>query len=201
MTVSRNALLYDALNVTYRRAIVRHIRDTLIVAYGPEVGLERLRRPLKAEWDRRVTNAEVSRAHGVVGTKAVDDFDRLDITQFAPIFEAELKHLVPRTASEADEVWKARRQTVLRQVELAGSARNPNAHVTSEDVSERDLIYAVENARRAVAHVDLPAEAELSYLLRTLNEPPRHIDAYLPPSDTIGGEFVGRSKELQAVWG
>ena len=201
MTTNLNTMLYHAIQVTYRRSVVDHLRSAFQVEYG-DSAVQRLRTKYfgGGRWDEMAARANVSQAAGVVRADPIDDFDRIDVASFAPIFEGERRILFPQLSGETGEEWRVRTNGIRRQAELVTSARNPNAHPTSTDISRDDFAYAVENARRVVGHFDPTAEVDLAAALQATDEAPRAPESFLPPSDEIGGTFVGRDAELARLW-
>jgi hypothetical protein len=196
----RNSLLYYVIQIVYRRSVVDHLRETFTVAYGADA-IKRLHRPFPAsEWDRKIEAASKSAAIGAVRVPPRDDFDRLDVSQFAQVFEADAKLLLPSLPDEAEEAWRVRRIRIIDQMGLVTAARHPNSHPTSSDVGDDDLRYAIENTRRVVENFDPAAETQLTAVLRDMEGSNRSPDAFLPPIDEIGGQFVGRASELDSLW-
>lgn len=196
---SLNTDLYHAIQVVYRRSVVEHVRAAFNVAYGKD-GAKEFRRLFGSKWDELVAKSSESRAAGVVRTPPVDDYDRLDVSYVSNILDAKQAILLPKIPEESEAEWKARKNRTIKQAQLVGSARNPNSHPTSTDVTVEDFVYAVENARRVVMNFDFAAESSLGEAIREVAAPTRNPEAFLPPSDEIGGKFVGRASELAALW-
>src|SRR4051812_28183487 len=87
--VSRDAVLYDAIQRTYRPAVIRHLRSRLTQAYGDDA-VGRLKRALGDRlWEDTSQAATRARQAGVIKGTPKDAFDLLDVSYFHVVFERE----------------------------------------------------------------------------------------------------------------
>lgn len=163
--MSTDALVYEAIQRVYRAEMVRFVRERLTTTYGT-AALDRLRRPLKHQWDSVVEAARRARASGAAETGPTDDFDLLDVNALIAVVEAEFDALFP----PAD--LRPARADVLHYMRDVTALRNPISHPVEQPLSTDDARRAIDGARRVMHWVDPAAESRLRALLRRLDEDP-----------------------------
>jgi len=206
---SLNAVVYEAVQRTYRNAVVAHIRENFRNAF-PRDFEERVKKPFDL-WEEIVQAADASAAGGLVAHHHKDAFDYLDVSHFVVLFEQHFDLLAP-TEGFPPEVTKKLKQQVLGYIREIKIVRDPLSHPPESDLDAFDALRAVDNAVRALRVVGLdPAAEELDPVRHEIaaSVPPPDIgdtervvsiSDTLPPRDMIVVDFVGRRKELQSLW-
>ena len=78
--ISRDAILYEAIQRTFRPAVVGYVRRQLQAAYQDKAADE-LKRCFGKTWEQTQDGAIRSRAAGIITGQPRDKFDLLDINQ------------------------------------------------------------------------------------------------------------------------
>ncbi|MDT0215522.1 AAA family ATPase [Rothia sp. ARF10] len=199
-----DVLLYEAVFLHFRNAVVAHVRSCLMVEHGDQA-VEKMRKSLGQDtWDALVDNAMASAARGAVIREREDDFDYLDIGVFRQLIEHHYETLVP-------DRWrglhaKASKSQLVQWTQEVKNARDPAAHPGSREIDPSDAIRAVDAAVRALRRLETAAGvAELEVILSELYERAARplelgsvapLDDTLPSAETVVQEFVGRGNEL-----
>ena len=85
-SLSNYTICYEAIQRIYRNAVLKHLRDTLKVAY-PVDYLDRIRRPFEKEWEQIRVSAQERRGTGELGSELTDEFDMLGVNHFFNLFD------------------------------------------------------------------------------------------------------------------
>jgi tetratricopeptide (TPR) repeat protein len=205
--LSRDGIVYEAIQREYRCAVVAHIRSCLSAGTGDAAAA--VRGCFKPdEWTILTQAAVQARAAGTIANAPSDDVDLLDVTKFANVFEKHFDALFPGAPDELDRHRLARRQTVLSLARIIRGGRDPVAHPVEEEVSVDDARLLVDAARRVVLSFDAEAARRLQNWLNALSSPsdpdirrPDHhgLESDLPPAELIVRRLVGRQAELEEL--
>jgi tetratricopeptide (TPR) repeat protein len=200
--ISRDSVVYEAVQRVYRPTVVRHVRQAMLGRYGDEASRHLVAVFGDQAWNLVADASNRARAEGAVNTPPDDDFDLLDVTGFPKVFEAEFDLLFPAREPEHRKMTEARRSGLIRHAGLVRAARNPISHPVSTEIDIDDARMCLQAARRVLDNIDAEASARVVELARELDALPESLEplgAALPPIDAIGFDFVGREAELREL--
>lgn len=208
MGYSTNGIVYEAIQRTFRNAVVELVRDRLTVRYGDDA--ERRVAACFPSWHEIKAAAARSASTGVVAHPHADEFAYLDVSHLTAVFNNEFSTLVSVDGLPAEVVEDLRRQVLgyLREIK---TIRDPVSHPGDEDLDPFDALRAIDNAVRVARVLELggilqtlsDARAEVALLAA---EAPISTPATgpapegLPPRDAIVVDFIGRRAELARLW-
>ncbi|MCU1392872.1 MAG: hypothetical protein JWM34_1300 [Ilumatobacteraceae bacterium] len=205
-----NALVYEAVQRTYRNAIVGLLRDRLSNTY-PNDYESRVSSTFPT-WPEIVAGAVASGATGVVTHDHSDVFAYLDVSHFTVLVNNYFEVIAPVDGLPPDVTAKIKQQTTsfLREVK---TIRDPLSHPTDDDLDPYDALRAVDTAMRALNNLGLEATSKALDEIRS--ELARRsadsglsvvipmagaVSDSLPPRDSIVADFVGRASVLEQLW-
>jgi hypothetical protein len=204
---SNLTLCYEAIQRIYRNAVVSHIRRRMTSSYPQEFS-EKLAKPLQKEWAKMKESALERRHTGELLNEIADDFDLLGVNHFFSIFEVHLDVLCDFTAGVTEEQKKKEKQALLQWMKSIKNLRDPLSHPSNEDFTFEDSFVLMDCARRVLLRFGLNAEGEqIKALTEQLSGRPlsmlpgiEPLEDRLPPRESIVVDFIGRKRELDALW-
>lgn len=208
-TMSVDALAYELVQKRFRNPVFAHTRSRLHAALG-DTWLEEVRHLFVKEWDAIEKSQALAVASGAQ-RQVVDDLDLLGVNQLGGMFDKWFVDLVPASAipdGDAAKRVRARLQSWLAEVR---DFRNPNAHPLESDLSVFDALRVADSAARVLRLLALDdalvglEQIRKELLSRASNVAPDLTSAAavlntLPPREQMYDEFIGRAKELEALW-
>jgi tetratricopeptide (TPR) repeat protein len=200
--LSRDSIVYEAIQRVYRPAVIRHIRAKMTTRYGDEGTRHLIAVFSDGGWKSVADASDLARAEGAVETPPDDEFDLLDVGGFPKVFETEFDHLFPGATGENRKTAQARKAGILRHAALVRAVRNPISHPVSAEIDIDDARMCIQAARRVVRQFDDAAADQLTELHRQLDGLPAGttpLGAALPPIEAVGFDFVGRERELDEL--
>jgi len=204
-SVSRDAILYEAVQRSYRPSVIAHIRTVLTAKFGEGEGVRLLRTCFEeSDWNEVSAAATQARASGSVSTAPEDDYDLLDVAKFGQVIERYFDLLFPGPDGEMPRFRSARRQQVVSLARLVRNVRDPISHPVTEEISATDAQFTIDAARRLVERFDQATAARLVSLYESVDTPDADTDRSKLldnlPSELAVRRFVGRRAELDALW-
>jgi hypothetical protein len=201
---STNGVVYEAIQRTFRNAVVAHIRSRLAQKYGEDAETHLAK--AFPTWPDIKDAAAQSSTGGVVDHPHADEYSYLDVSHFAVLFNENFEVLVDVDGLPPEVCKTLKRQlgSFLREIK---TIRDPVSHPGDEDLDAYDSLRAIDSARRvtlilglseAAAALEAPRH-ELSSFAAELPAVTISVDSSvdgLPPRDTVVLEFVGRRPEL-----
>lgn len=199
--MSRDAIVWEAIQRIYRPAVVRHVRIRLTEQFGTGA-VAQVRVCFRPdEWAELELAAEQSRASGALEAMPTDGFDLLDIAKFASVFEHHFDLLFPGPADEDRKYRSSRRDNIVGWARMVRNVRNPLSHPVEEEVSVREAVRLIDLTHCVVKQFDASAATRLSGLLDSV-EQREHLQPLLDtlPEELAVRQFVGREFELGKLW-
>lgn len=208
MTVSTNAIVYEAIQRIFRNAVVELIRARLTDRYG-DTAADRVATAFPS-WEDIKAAAALSSATGVVDHPHTDAFSYLDVSHFTALFNNEFEALVP-VEGLPSEVADALKRQILGYLREIKTVRDPVSHPGDEDLDAFDSLRAIDNAVRVARILELAeaaaalgsARAEVAVLAADAPVLASTADMSvegLPPRDAVVVDFVGRRAEMAKLW-
>jgi tetratricopeptide (TPR) repeat protein len=206
---STNGIVYEAIQRTFRNAIVNLLRQRIPESYPND--FEEIIRSRFSSWEEIVAAAESSKSTGVISPQHSDVFSYLDVSHFAVLFDKHFAILAPIDGLPQEVASNLKRQ-VLSYIREIKTARDPISHPTDADIDAFDALRAVDNAIRVLRVLRLPesaneieqwrsqAAAMASSVGFAKQESGPLVSDTLPPRDSIVVDFVGRQDILQDLW-
>ena len=152
-TLSRDGIVYEAIQREYRTAVIGHIRSCLDASTGDAAAAVRgcFR---QSEWEELTLVAVQSRAAGTITNAPSDEIDLLDVSKFANVFEKHFDLLFPGDPEKFDRFRLSRRQMILSLARIIRAGRDPVAHPVEGQIPVDDARLLVDAARRVVISFD-----------------------------------------------
>ena len=211
--MDNTTILFNAIQRTYRNAVVGLIREKLTGRFGagaidqikdqftkknPETG--------KTYWET-IKEAALERRSGGTGELATgirDEFELLGVEHFFNVFEQHFDDLCPRHAEKSKKEKNQARQVLTTWMKQIKNVRDPVSHPITEDIGYDDSTNVLFCARKILDFCELPeASTQILRLQRTLlggfSNIGDKILVVLPPADEVVMDFVGRHRELAAL--
>jgi AAA domain len=172
-----NQIVYQAIERTYRSAILAHLRDNFIKHFGREHG-QRLRKVLiRIGGESRIGPEErvrITKALGVVNVHPRDAYDHLDVSDFRSVFEQFPAQLIPGLGNDA--TGRKLTNRILGDLSTVTTLRNAVSHPYEDDLSALDAVLGLGTARRVLNTLELdskPLDQTLQDLARMFAIPAR----------------------------
>ena len=208
MQLSNLTVCYEGIQRCYRNAVVNHIREKFQTAFGEVQAGKNLVEPFQKEWESIRSSALERRRTGELSSEILDEFDLLGVNHFFNLFDARFEVLASYSDG-ADLKQRQREKTALLQwLKAVKNLRDPLSHPSADDMSFEDAYVLLDCARRVLVKLNLQEEAQrirelteqLSGRSVSANPDAEPLEDRLPPSELIVTEFVGRKRELEALW-
>jgi tetratricopeptide (TPR) repeat protein len=214
--MDNTTILFNAIQRTYRNAIVGLIRTKLTQVHGT-AGIDQVRRLFgkknaetqKTHWETisDAANERRSGGTGELSTPIRDEYELIGVESFFNIFENEavFDALCPSHANKPKKERSQARNTVTTWMKQIKNVRDPVSHPVTEDINYEESAQVLYCARKILDFCALPeASAQILRLQSTLfggfsSDPPK-IFVALPPADEVVMDFVGRHGELAALY-
>ncbi len=213
--MDNTTILFNAIQRTYRNAIVGLIREKLTQVHGT-AGINQVRRLFakknpetkKTQWEtiRDAANERRSAGTGELSTTIRDEFELIGVESFYNIFENETLFdvLCPSHANKPKKERSQAQNTLKTWVKQIKNVRDPVSHPVTEDINYEESAQVLYCARKILDFCGLPqGSAQILRLQSTLfggfsGDPPK-IFVALPPADEVVMDFRGRHGELAAL--
>ena len=208
--MDNTTILFNAIQRTYRNAIVAHIRSHLTDRLG-SAGIEAVKKCFgkrneqtgKTHWES-ISDAAKERRSGGTGelsTPIRDEYDLLGVEFFYNVFEAHFDVLCPAHSHKPNKERNQACQTLLTWMKQIKNYRDPVSHPVSEDIDYSEATNVLYCARKALDFCGLAEDSAQLLRLQTrllggyVGEPSRVL-CEMPPEDEVVMAFVGRHREL-----
>lgn len=194
-------ICYQGIQRVYRNAVVQFVRERLTKEFGENAETE-LKKPFQKEWAEIEAAAREYRNTGELDSPLKDSFDVIGVNHFQSIFDRLFEKLCPSKAATTPDERKSAKQALLGWMKVVKNFRDPLSHPAEIDFSVEDARIMMYNARKVLDFLHLPIAA------KQLVELSREFDSdfssnvsivYLPPSDEVVTDFVGRQGEVQRL--
>lgn len=198
--VGNNAICYQAIQRTFRNAVVSFLRDRLTRLFPADHG-QRMKRSFDPdEWEKAAQNAKRSREILGTATTIRDDYDLLGTNHFFGIFDRYYDKIFTPEAGQPPSLPRPVKPRFLGNLKAIKDGRDPLSHPVEEEISSeeaRRLLYA---AQETLKWLGCDAQvAELTTLTGQLddNEPDKaSVLRRLPSEDGIYLDWVERKTLL-----
>lgn len=211
--MDNTTILYNAIQRTYRSALVDLVRQRMTQHYGERAEEElksqfRTKDPNTGEtyWDNILKAAQERRSGGTgeLSTPIRDAFELCGVEHFFNIFEKHFDILIPTHAAKPMNERRQARQALTMWMKQIKNIRDPISHPVTEDVSFDDAANVLYNARKVLDMCGCPeASAQILRLNATLQGgftgDQELVLTLLPPASEVVMDFVGRHHELQVL--
>lgn len=211
--MDNTTILYNAVQRTYRNALVNLVRERFSDKYGTK-SIQQIEvlfakkdpKTGKTYWDT-IKNAAHERRSGGTGelsTPIRDDFEVLGVEHFFNVFEIHFDILCANHAHKPKKEKNQAKQTLTSWIKQIKNVRDPVSHPVADDIDYEDSAHVLFCARKVLDFCSLPdASAQILRLQKTLlggfTSDGEKIFTVLPPEDEVVMDFVGRHKELAAL--
>jgi hypothetical protein len=208
--MDNTTILFNAIQRTYRSAIVGLIRGKLTDLYGP-AGVGQLQNLFgkkdpetgKTYWEtiKKAATERRSGGTGELSTPIRDDYELVGVEHFFNIFESHFDSLCSGHTHKPKKEKNQAKQALITWMKQIKNIRDPISHPTTDDIGYDDSANVLYCARKILDFCGLAeASAQILRLQRTLlgglatAEEKTLTD--LPPADEVVMDFVGRHREL-----
>lgn len=211
--MDNTTILFNAVQRTYRNALVNLIRERLSDKYGPS-GIQEVKKPFakknretgKTYWETIKDAAHERRSGGTgeLSTPVRDEFEVLGVEHFFSVFDAHFEVLCPNHAHKPKKERNQARQTLTTWMKQIKNVRDPVSHPVADDINYEESAQVLFCARKTLDFCGLPdASAQILRIQRTLlggfTSDAEKILTVLPPEDEVVMDFIGRHRELAAL--
>ncbi|MEW4564381.1 tetratricopeptide repeat protein [Bremerella sp. JC770] len=211
--MDNTTILYNAIQRTYRNAIVGLIRERLEESFG-ESGIEEVKRLFakrnaetgETQWEgvRKAAQERRSGGTGELSTTIRDEYELLGVEYFFNVFEVHFDVLCPNHAEKPKKERNQARQTLTGWMKQIKNTRDPISHPVADDINYADAVHVLYCARKALDFCGLPnASSQILRLHSTLlggySGDDECVLTSLPPEDEVVMGFVGRHQELATL--
>jgi hypothetical protein len=211
--MDNTTILFNAIQRTYRNAIVQHVRNRLSDEFGLE-GIEKVvtlfgkRDPETGTsyWDgiKEAARERRSGGTGELSTPIQDDFELLGVEHFFNVFEAHFDVLCPTHALKPKKERNQAKQVLTAWMKHIKNVRDPISHPVADDINYDESAQVLFCARKILDFCGLSdASAQIlrlqSTLLGGVSGGGEKTFTVLPPEDEVVMDFVGRHRELAVL--
>ena len=211
--MDNTTILFNAVQRTYRNALVNLIRERLSAQYGTS-GMREVKKPFakknpetgKTYWETIKDAAHERRSGGTgeLSTPVRDEFEVLGVEHFFNVFDAHFDVLCPSHAHKLKKERNQARQTLTTWMKQIKNVRDPVSHPVADDINYEESAQVLYCTRKVLDFCGLPdASAQILRLQKTLlggfTGDVEKTFTVLPPEDEVVMDFVGRHQELAAL--
>ncbi|HZR64409.1 MAG TPA: hypothetical protein VFA85_04625 [Terriglobales bacterium] len=200
--VGNNAVCYQAIQRTFRNAVVAFLRERLAKLF-PDDHIQRVKKTFGEEWDKAAQNAALSRDN--LGTRTIvrDDYDLLGTNHFFGLFERFYDKLFSPDAGQPPNLPRPVKTRLLGNLKAIKDGRDPLSHPVEQEISFEEahfLLYAAQEVLKWLGCTEEVAElSSLSAQLRGDEDKSTLVLRRVPSEDSIYLDFVGRNTLLQEL--
>ncbi len=210
--MDNTTLLFNAIQRTYRNAIVELIRVTFSLQFGDRA-IEEVKTPFgskdengRTQWENIKSAAHERRSGGTgeLSTPIRDEFELLGVERFFNVFEKYFEHLCPTHSQKPPKEKAQAKQTLTGWMKQIKNIRDPVSHPVTDDISYDDSVQVLYCARKTLDFCGLPTASQQiirqqSKLLGGITQEAEKTFTALPPADEVVMDFVGRHSELAVL--
>jgi len=171
--MDNTSILYNAIQRTYRNAVVELIRSRVSAKYGA-AGIEQIRKLFaktnpetgKTYWETVEAAARERRSGGTgeLSTPIRDEYELLGVEHFFNVFESHFDILCPNHAQKPRQELNQARTALITWVKQIKNVRDPVSHPVTDDIDFDESAHVLFCARKVLDFCGLAQSA--SQLIR-----------------------------------
>jgi tetratricopeptide (TPR) repeat protein len=209
-SVDNTGILYNAVQRTYRNAVVELIRTRFTSCFGND-GIREVRslfaqkdpETKQTYWEKIKQAAQERRSGGTeeLSTPIRDEYELLGVEHFFTVFEKHFPILCPDHAGKPKKEMSQARQSLVTFMKHIKNVRDPVSHPVTDDIDYADSAHVLYCTKKVLDFCGLAdASSQIvraqTTLLGGIGTTSEKILAVLPPMDEVVLDFVGRNREL-----
>ena len=169
MDPSLASITYEATQIIYREAVVRHLRDVFSEKYSDSWPKLIKHSIGNDEWKRNEANVTGRLVSGELKAKPQDDFDLLGISHFPSLFDKYYAALFPYKEAKTTREAARIRKSILNWATAIATFAEPATSQGKEDFTFRLAFRMIDSACHVLDALDLPESIQLRNIIDDLS--------------------------------